>query len=341
MTVGVLAIAAAVASLAVAQERSQPLPPGAVSAGTGNPYQRARQLPARMLDFTAKPASIQAGAPVILEWATENPTGVTIEPGVGRVTARGSRQLFPTATTTYTLTVHGPNNQVLTRELTVTVAGTAAGTASVTQAAPASAVAGHPDLSGVYDFSMRAPEGAAPNATPTLKAGAEKFKVVRGPDDAGPTANCMPLAGPQAFAVPYQFQIIQGSHFVALFHEYPGTFRIIPTDGGPHQKDLDPTWMGDSIGHWEGDTLVIDTIGFNDKTEIAGYRHTEDLHIVERIRRAEGGALHYEATLEDPNVFEKPWKINRVYPARTDLTKIGEFVCENNRDYSGLFGKKE
>jgi hypothetical protein len=293
-------------------------------------------LPARLLSFTAEPASIRPGAPATLEWATENPTGIVIEPGLGRVGARGSRQVFPTATTKYTLTVKGANDQVLTQSVTVTVAGAALPSTSTAGPAPKT-----PDLSGVYDFGAFGPRNAGPNtpAAPVLKAGAEKFKVTRGPNDAGITADCMPLAGPQAFSVPYQFQIVQSSQWVALMHEYPGTFRIIPTTAGAHQKDLDPTWMGDSIGHWEGDTLVIDTIGFNDKTEIAGYRHTEDLHIIERIRANADGALQYEATLEDPNVFEKPWKLERVFPRRPDLAKINEFVCENNHDYSGLFKK--
>jgi len=266
---------------------------------------------------------------------TENPTGVALEPGIGRVTARGSRQLFPTATTKYTLTVRGVNDQVLKQDVTVTVAGAPVASA-------AKPIRGVPNLSGVYDYAGFGPAGAAPNpnAGPVLKQGAEKFKVVRGPTDAGPTSNCMPLAPPQAFAVPYQFQIVQGESMLAIFYEYPGTFRLVPTDGRPHQKELDPTWMGDSVGRWEGETLVIDTIGFNDKTEISGFTHTEDLHLVERITRNTNGALQYEATIEDPNVFEKPWKLTRTFPPRTDLAKIGEFVCENNRDYSGMFGKK-
>lgn len=97
---------------------------GVVSAGTGNPYQRAGQLAARIMDFTAEPASIQPGQKVTLTWSTENPSGVTIDPDPGRVTPRGAMQLSPARTTTYTLTVRGPNNQVLTRALTVNVVGT-------------------------------------------------------------------------------------------------------------------------------------------------------------------------------------------------------------------------
>ncbi len=81
--------------------------------------------------------------------------------------------------------------------------------------------------------------------------------------------------------------------------------------------------MGDSIGHWEGDTLVVDTVGFNDKTEINGYQHTDALHIVERFRRAEYNTLQYEATLEDPNVFVKPWTVSRGFALRPDYVQGG------------------
>jgi hypothetical protein len=251
--------------------------------------------------------------------------------------------------------VRGPNNQLLTRAVTVNVAGTTpvadvtVPTAATKREAPRTAD-GKPDLSGVYDSSGggrgggrggRGGNAAVAPEGPVLKPGAEKFKVVRGPKDAGQYADCMPLAGPQAFSVPYQFQLVQSAHHVAILNGYPGTFRIVPTDGGPHPPDPDPTWMGDSIGHWEGDTLVVDTVGFNDKTEINGYKHTGALHIVERFRRAEYNTLQYEATLEDPNVFVKPWTVSRGFTLRPDLSKVDEFVCEHVPDYSGLFEKKE
>ncbi|MBZ5575072.1 MAG: hypothetical protein LAP40_00765 [Acidobacteriia bacterium] len=321
---------------------------GVVSAGEGNAYRRAAQLPARIESFTAKPESIQPGEAVMLIWSTENPSGVTVEPGLGRVTARGSRELKPAATTTYTLTVRGPNNQTLTKEVTVKVAGT---TPVAATAAPAPAASqetprlnGKPDLSGVYGASLGGPggrggRGAAADG-PALKPGAEKYRAVHGPDDPGLTADCKPLAGPQAFSVPYEFQIVQGAHSVAILNEYPGTFRIVPTDGATHPADPDPTWMGDSIGHWEGDTLVVDTVGFNDKTEISGFKHSEALHIVERFSRPTHDALQYEVTLDDPNVFVKAWKVTRSFALRPDLAKIDEFVCEANEDY-GKYFKKE
>jgi hypothetical protein len=123
-------------------------------------------------------------------------------------------------------------------------------------------------------------------------------------------------------------------------YEYPHLFRII-TIGGEHPVDPDPTWMGHSVGHWEGDTLVVDSVGYNDKTELpGGFRHTEALHVIERFTRVDHENLDWVATIEDPNVFEQPWTLERGFPLRTDLATIGEFICENNRDYSDLFEKK-
>ena len=281
----------------------------------------------------------------MLVWSTENPAGVTLDPSIGRVTARGSKQVTPARTTRYTLTVRGPNNTSVTKTVTVMVAGTTEADSSAPPEPVRKEVAtigGKPDLSGVYNFNMGGgrPGSAGSDVPAALKPGAEKFKVVRGPNDAGLYSDCMPTGVPGAYFVPYQWQIVQGFDKVVIVYEYPHLFRVIPPRGGPHQADLDPTWMGDSVGHWEGDTLVVDTVGFNDKTELpGGFKHTEALHVVERFRRTEVDNLQYEATIEDPNVFAKPWKMTRVFPLRPELEKVDEFVCENNRDYSKFFAK--
>jgi len=346
-------ICASALVLAQAPAAQQPPPktaPGATAAGfEGSAYVKARDIPARIVMFSAEPASIRAGQASTLVWHAENPLSVTIDPEPGRVTPRGSRRLTPSATTTYTLTVRGPNDQVLTKTLTVTVAGTspaAAPSAGVRPSQVQRMPDGKPDLAGVYTGLGGGPgrggargNGAAAPAGPVLKAGAEKYRIVRGPDDTGATSNCMPLIPPQSWGVPYQFQVLQGLNYVAIFHEYPGTFRIIPTDGGPHPVDPDPSWLGDSVGHWEGDTLVVDTVGFNEKTELQGFRHTDSLHMVEKFTRNALDTLNYELTIEDPNVFEKPYTIARAFSLRPDLKRIDEFICENNRDYKPLFGK--
>jgi hypothetical protein len=299
--------------------------------------------PTRITQFEAKPASIRPGESAVLVWLVENPGAPAIEPGIGRVTPRGTMRVTPKATTTYTLTAGD-----LTRSVTVTVAGTqpvaASGPAVNTRAGIPRTPDGKPDFSGVYGFGGgggRGRGGAPAAAGPQLKPGAEKYRVQRGPQDTGRTADCMPLIPPDAFGVPYEFQVIQNKDHLVIIHEYPGTFRIVPLDGEPHQVDPDPAWLGDSVGRWDGDTLVIDTIGYNEKTEIAGYRHTDALHTVERLRRVDGG-FDYEITIDDPNVFVAPFTQTRQFRlTAAPMKRVMEFVCENNRDYRPLFGTQQ
>jgi hypothetical protein len=97
--------------------------------------------------------------------------------------------------------------------------------------------------------------------------------------------------------------------------------------------------MGHSTGKWEGDTLVVDSVGFKE-SEVSGYRTTESLHVVERFKRPNLGTLEYEAVIEDPNVFAGPWLITRTFPLLPEHNRVDEFFCENNRDYKPLFGAK-
>src|SRR5262245_26871605 len=267
-------------------------------------------LEPRILTFEAMPATVKAGQPVVLVWRTENPSGVAIEPGVGPVTPRGSKQVTPTATTTYTLTIKGGPM----RSVTVTVEGTspkpAASAAAGTRSGGIPRTAdGKPDLSGVYG-NAGLPQGTTP---PPLKPGAEKFRIVRGPNDVrGRTTlttgnDCKPLGIPQTYITPYPFQIVQTPKFMVIVYEYPMAVRFVPLDGRAQAIDPDPSWMGTSVGRWDGDTLVIDAIGFNDKTEVHGFMHTEALHVVERFTMLENGNLQYGVAVEDPSVWETPW----------------------------------
>lgn len=313
-------------------------------------YARAATLPARIEKFSANRESIKPGQLVTLTWAAENPVSVTIDPDVGRVRPRGTKTLSPTATTTYTLTVKGPKDQVVTKTVTVNVAGTVARNAAPAESANSGSKPtprmpdGKPNLTGVYNsssfnFGGAAARGERDPIQAQLKPGAEKYKVVRGPTDAGVYADCMPTGVPLAYFVPYQWEIVQGLDRVVILYEYLHMFRVVPING-THPADPDPTWMGDSVGHWEGDTLVVDTIGFNDRTELPGaFRHSEALHVVERFHRTDFDHLDWEATIEDPNVFAQPWTLKRTFPLRTDLDKVDEYVCENNKDYKNLFGK--
>src|SRR4029453_3661240 len=134
------------------------------------------------------------------------------------------------------------------------------------------------------------------------------------PNHTGQYATCMPPGVPQTFFVPYYFQIVQAPKHVVILHEYLHLYRVIPTDGSAPPPNPAPP--------------RLQRIGFNDKTEINGYRHTEALHVVERFKRPDADTLQYEATIEDPNVFAGPWLITRTFPFLPEHDSVDEFVCE-------------
>ena len=343
LTIGSLvAVLLGFAAVSAAPQAPQGQAPPAAGRGRG-----AAAPATRIVTFEAQPATVKPGESALLVWHIENPPSATgfngfgmLEPGVGRVAPRGSTRVTPKATTTYTLSAGS-----VTKTVTVTVPGTVpVAAASAGSASAGTAIRrtpdGKPDFSGVYGWGNLFGGGRG-GAAPALKPGAEKYRVQRGPLDTGATSDCLPLIPPNSFGVPYEFQFIQNKDYLVILHEYPNTFRIIPLDGEPHQADPDPSWLGDSVGRWEGDTLVIDTIGYNDKTEINGYRHSEDLHTVERLTRVPEGA-EYELTVEDPNVFAAPWKTTRSFRfVDAPQKRVFEFICENNRDYRPLFGDKK
>ena len=306
---------------------------------------RRAKLPARIMEFKAQAASMQPGASTMLIWAVENPNSVRIEPEVGPVAARGSRLVRPATTTTYTLTASGDGGAE-TRTVTVSVEGTRPAAANGTAPAPAPTKEaprmpdGKPNFSGIYNGGNgHAVFGPMPAIQ--LQPGAEKFRVVPGPNSLGPWADCLPAAVPAAFGVTFEWEIVQGIDRLVILYDFPpSSNRVIPTDGRPHPVDPDPTWTGDSVGHWEGDTLVVDTVGFNDRTVLFNHRHTESLHVVERFSRPTPDAIQYQATVEDPNVFKEPLTVTGTFPLRADIEKIDEFVCENKHDYNRLFEKK-
>ena len=303
--------------------------------------------PGRITTFTAEPSTIQPGQSATLTWAAVNADETTIDECVGVVPTRGSRQVSPTATTTYTFTAVGRGGSDK-KSVTVTVPGTTPVPANANPGCvaekdlPVPRMDGHPDLSGVYigGFAIRA------ISQPTLKPGAERFKFVSKEEDLGPGVLCVPPGLPAATMQPYPMQIVQKPGLVVILYEAYHLFRVISTDGRPHPADLDPTWMGNSVGHWEGDTLVVDVTGFNDKTDVgdiqnrANYHHTTAYHVVERFRRPSYDLVEYEATVEDPNVFAAPWKYSGPMKLHSEW-ELQEYVCEeNNQKYQELFQKK-
>jgi hypothetical protein len=192
---------------------------------------------------------------------------------------------------------------------------------------------GKPNLSGIYMAPFHALQ---PIGKITLKPGAEKYKV--GADYSFSLGeHCLPRGVPDTINEPYPIQIVQTPGQVVILYEAGELFRVIPTDGRPHTKDLDPTWMGNSVGHWEGDTLVVDVVGVNDKVSVGEYRHTTAYHVIERFQRPSYGTLKYSATIEDPNVFAAPWTEASTLTLHPEWD-IQEYICdENNHDYKQLF----
>lgn len=126
------------------------------------------------------------------------------------------------------------------------------------------------------------------------------------------------------------FEIVQTPEVIVILYEAFHQWRRIPIDEKlEHPNDLVPTWMGDSVGHWEGEKLVVDVVGFNDKTWLGGSGtiHTERLHVVERYRLNDDGTLSWEATVEDPGALTKPWQTGRLLRRPGPDVRVEEYVC--------------
>jgi len=143
-----------------------------------------------------------------------------------------------------------------------------------------------------------------------------------------PEIKCYLPGVPRATYMPYPFQILQSASALTFVYEYAGAVRnIYLKDPGPAPND---SWMGQSVGHWEGNTLVIDVTGMNDQTwfDRAGDFHSDKLHVVERYTRTSPDVISYEATIEDPDVFTRPWKISMpLYRRQEKNAQILDFKC--------------
>lgn len=191
-----------------------------------------------------------------------------------------------------------------------------------------------PDLSGVWQVAkpqgVLFPKGGAP-LTPWAEA---KLKEAD-PQTNDPNLGCLPEGMPRfMLSIPLPMEIFQLPTRVVIIREGVQVFRQIYLNRD-HLKDLDPTYSGDSVAKWQGDTLVVDTIGLNDKTWVdnAGLPHSEALHVVERIRRPDHDTLVDDLTIEDPKAFTKPITAERVWNLKPGW-EIQEFVCTENNKYT-------
>jgi len=207
---------------------------------------------------------------------------------------------------------------------------------------------GKPDLSGIWE----------PNANKYLRNLAADLK----PEDVpfqpwakalfdqradgshsreDPDANCLPQGVPKIGAAPAPWKIVQTPGFLVVVHEAFTLWRQIFLDGRELAEDANPTWMGYSTGKWEGDTLVVDTKGFNGKAWLdqLGRPSTDALHVIERFRRKDFGHMDIQITIDDPKAYTRPWTVTQDVHLRPDI-ELMEFICnENNRDVEHLPGK--
>jgi hypothetical protein len=154
-------------------------------------------------------------------------------------------------------------------------------------------------------------------------------------------ANCLPPGIPKLNATPNPFKIIQDPGLVVILYEALGQYRQVFMDGRELRKDVNPAWLGYSTGKWDGDTLVVDTIGFNGRTWLdkVGHPTTDALHVTERFRRPDFGHMELKVTIDDPTVFTKPWEVTENLELLTG-TELLEFVCnENEKDVRHMPGK--
>jgi len=216
--------------------------------------------------------------------------------------------------------------------------------------------AGKPDMSGIWvatgaimlfegeeafaaaraaDAAAGRPPGnsnEAPPYKPEAEAQRQYFLSRRGIDD--PMAQCLLTGVPRINFRPLPFEIVQLPDRVIMLYEIHHAFRIIPTDGREPPEDAEPSYLGESVAHWDGDTLVVDVTSFNTQTWLSGVGtiHTEDLKVTERYTRDSFDTIRYEATMEDPAVFTRPWTIRETFRLRPN-ERIREYECiESNED---------
>jgi len=182
----------------------------------------------------------------------------------------------------------------------------------------------HEELPPMTDWAEERYQTAKPTFGPTSVTVA---------DTNDPVYQCYPPGTPRIYFHPFPMEIIQLDGRVMMVFEYDHLIRQIYTDGRGHRDDLAPGWMGDSTGYWEGETLVVETTNFNDKTWIdrRGVPHSEELKVVERIHVNDEDLLQIDIAIEDPIAFTEPWTGQRFY-RRVDWT-VEEFICMDNVSY--------
>jgi hypothetical protein len=155
-----------------------------------------------------------------------------------------------------------------------------------------------------------------------------------------PLVHCLPIGLPADDLLPGPFKIIQAPGLTLIRNEYENTFRQIYTDGRKAPADPEPLWLGYSVGRWERDTFIVDTVGFNDRSWLdgMGHPHSEALRVVERFHRRDFGHLDVEVTIDDPKVYTKAFSVKFTELLQPDSDVTEYFCAENERDNSDIAG---
>jgi hypothetical protein len=209
---------------------------------------------------------------------------------------------------------------------------------------------GHPDLSGVWFHGLigKTVEGGLPLALREFDPKAEepppfqpwaaaKVKVSDVQVELGrASVNCLPRGIPGMFLInPYPIQLVQTPGQLVQLDELNNNWRVVPLDGHPHTKDVDPTFNGEGVGRWDGDTLVIDVVGIDERTwnNFTGWFHSDQEHVIERLTRPDLNHLDYQVTIEDPKVLTKPWT-SSVRHWSLGHEPLLEYYCTHNEEVS-------
>ena len=204
---------------------------------------------------------------------------------------------------------------------------------------------GKPDLSGIWNNMngryLRTLTADGPDA-PFQPWAAALFKERQ--DNEGkdrPSGRCLPHGVPDAMLVRgYPWKIVQTPGVIVVLYEEHNHYRQIFTDGRALPADQNPTWFGYSAGKWEGDTLVVETTGFNEESWLddGGHPHSDAMHVTERFRRHDFGHMDIQFTFDDPKAYTKPWGATVAFELLPD-TELIENICENEKDQAHLVGK--
>ena len=214
-----------------------------------------------------------------------------------------------------------------------------------------------PDLSGIWlqvgnvTFDPADPQGKNAANLPFTPWGLSKYKTAKPAHGAyqnlagvsnDPANQCFQPGLPRVYLQPYPMEIIQTPSRMVMLFEYGELFREIYMDGRQHPKDEDlrPMSMGHSVGHWEGNTLIVDVVGFTDSTWLdrTGHPHSDQLHLVERFTRVDKNTLQDDLTFEDPKAYTKPWTGQKIFKLRPTWS-LEEWACEDSRFFDDFLKK--